>query len=411
MRAYERLMRYAKYPTGADPTSENTPSNPKIWNLAREIEEEMKSIGLSDVTLDENCYLMGELPANIDNYQGQTLGLIAHMDVSYEAPSEDVKPQVIHYEGGDIIQNVTKNLRIDKGTFPFIENYIGMDIVTSDGTTLLGADNKAGVAEIMTMAEHLINHPEIKHGRIRICFTVDEEIGRSGEKFNLDKFQSDFAYTVDGEAFGECQSETFNAFEATVKVKGISVHPGSAKNRMKNAVKIAEEFDGMLPPCETPEHTEGYEGFYHLMEFHGDIENAKMEYIIRDHDFDKAKSRADHMVEIADFLNNRYGDNTCQVIVEESYRNMKEVVAGHPKLVGIPVAVMKEMGVVPNLEPIRGGTDGAFLSGKGLPCPNLGVGAHNFHGRKEFAVVQEMDRVVELLVGIAKKVGEEKGII
>ncbi len=411
MKAYERLIEYTAYPTGSDPESETIPSCPAEWDLARALEKEMQELGFENVDLDEHCYLMGELPANIDGYQGPVLGLIAHMDVSCEAPFENVKPQIIHYDGGDLIQNAEKDLRVKASEYPFLENYIGCDIITSDGTTLLGADNKAGIAEILTLAETLQNDPDIKHGTIKVCFTPDEEIGKSSDYFDVEKFGADGAYTVDGDAFGECQSETFNAIEVVVKVTGLNIHPGSAKNKMINAVRIAAEFERMIPDAETPEHTERYEGFYHLRSISGDVESARMEYIIRDHDLAIARRRGETLNKIAAFLNDKYGEGTVIVELEESYRNMYEILKDHMELVNIPMDVIREMGTEPDTTPIRGGTDGAFLSFRGLPCPNIGPGGHNFHSRKEFAVIQSMDRAVEMLVKIVQRFAKaEKNI-
>ncbi|TDP59132.1 peptidase T [Aminicella lysinilytica] len=403
MRAYERLIRYTAYPTGSDPKCETTPSCHAQWDFARDLETEMRDLGFTDIDLDEHCYLMGEIPANISDYKGPIMGLIAHIDVSCEAPFNDVKPHIVHYEGGDLIQNEEKDLRVSVADFPFLENYIGCDIITSDGTTLLGADNKAGIAEILTLAERLQKDDSIKHGTIRVCFTPDEEIGMSSEFFDVKKFGADAAYTVDGDAFGECQSETFNAIEVNVVITGLNIHPGSAKNKMINASRIAAEFERMIPDAETPEHTEMYEGFYHLCSMSGDVEKAQMEYIIRDHDLAVARKRGETLQKIADFLNYKYGEGTVVVELEESYRNMHEILKDHPKLVDIPLDVIREMGTEPDTSPIRGGTDGAFLSFKGLPCPNIGPGGHNFHSRKEFAVVQSMDKAVEMLVKITER--------
>lgn len=406
MRAYERMLEYVKYPTASDPESTVVPSTQTQWDLARALVKEMKEMGISNVSLDEHCYVMGEIPSNIEGYNGPSVGFVAHMDVSCEAPAENIKAQVIEYNGGDIIQNEELDLRIDVNTFPFIEKYKGCHIVTSDGTTLLGADNKAGIAEILTMAETLLNNPEIKHGNIKIAFTPDEEIGCGTEFFDVERFGADFAYTVDGDAFGECQSETFNAFTVNVYVTGFNIHPGSAKNRMKNAIRIAAEYEVMIPDAETPEHTEGYEGFYHLCEMKGDVESAQMEYIIRDHDINEAQRRCEFMKKAADYLNSKYGEGTVRVEITPSYRNMREVIEEKPQVVELVLAVYEEMGVSPDTAPIRGGTDGANLSFMGVPCPNLGTGGHNYHGRKEFAVVEEMDKVVDLLIRIAEKTAE-----
>lgn len=407
MRAYERLLKYVSYSTGSNPEATEVPSNPDEFIFARDLAAEMETLGFVDVHVDEHCYIRGTIPANIENYDGPVLGLIAHIDVSSAAAYTDIKPQVIHYTGGDLVQDAEKGYMVSRDDYPFLARYEGMDIVTSDGTTLLGADDKAGVSEIMTLAEQLQGDPAIKHGTIEVCFTPDEEIGRGSDFFDIDGFNADVAYTVDGEAFGEVQGETFNALSATVRINGFSIHPGSAKNMMKNACRIACEFDGLIPDSETPEHTEGYEGFYHLIEMKGDVERMDLDYIIRDHDFALAQSRAEHMHRIAEFLNSKYGDGTVEVDIEESYRNMIEIINEHPRLLELPIEILKEMDVEADTSPIRGGTDGATLSFKGLPCPNIGVGGHNFHGRKEFAVVQSMDSVVELLIRLVQAIAKE----
>lgn len=407
MKAYERLLQYVKYETASDPKADVIPSNPKEWDFARALAEEMKSLGLVDIDVDEHCYVYGRIPANIPDYAGPVLGLIAHMDVSDAAPAENIKAQIIHYEGGDLVQNAETGDVISAADYPFLENYIGCDIITSDGSTLLGADNKAGIAEILTLAEILKEDPSIRHGDIAVGFTPDEEIGESSTFFDIEKFGADIAYTVDGDAFGECNYESFNAFSAEVRIKGFNIHPGSAKGKMINAARIAAEFERMLPDSETPEHTEGYEGFYHLCSITGDVESAELEYIVRDHDRTIAQKRCEHLQQTAAYLNAQYGPDTVTVTISESYRNMREVMDQHPDLVRIPCEIMQEMGVTPDTSPIRGGTDGAFLSFRGLPCPNLGVGGHNFHGRKEFAVLQDMDRTVELLRRLAERIAAE----
>lgn len=402
MKPVERLIKYVEYPTGSDPENADCPSNPKEWDFAKALAAEMEQLGFEDIELDDKCYLTGTIPANSGGgSQGgedmagvPVIGLIAHIDVSCEAPFENIKPQIIHYEGGDLIQDEAKDLRVPLEDYPFLENYKGCDIITSDGTTLLGGDNKAGIAEIMTIAER---QKEFRHGKIRVCFTPDEEIGRSSDFFDVEKFGADFAYTVDGDAFGEVQSETFNAASATVHVKGFGIHPGSAKGMMKNANRMACEFDSMLPEDERPETTEGYEGFYHLVTMSGMVESATMNYILRDHDHGKLEKRAEFIQKMCDKMNAKYGEGAFSVEIEYAYRNMKEILDQYPDLVRIPLDVLREMGVEPDTAPIRGGTDGAFLSFKGLPCPNLGPGGHNFHSKQEFAVVQSMDNAVEML--------------
>ena len=407
MRAYERLLKYVAYPTGSDPAATETPSNPEEWNLARGLASEMGELGMTDVLVDDHCYVFGTIPGTIDRYAGPTLALISHIDVSSAAPYTDIKPQIIHYEGGDLVQDATTGARVPLADYPFLANYVGCDIMTSDGSTLLGADDKAGVAEIMTLAERLAADPSIKHGPIRVCFTPDEEIGLSSEFLDIDTLAADVAYTVDGDAFGEVSYETFNAMTAIVTINGFNIHPGSAKNMMKNACRIACEFDGMVPDSETPEHTEGYEGFYHLCEMAGDVEHMRLEYILRDHDLDIVRGRGAWMRRIADFLNAKYGAGTVEVELTEEYKNMREVLERHPRLVEIPTEILRDMGVEADKSPIRGGTDGATLSFRGLPCPNLGTGGHNFHGRKEFVCIQSMDKTVELLTRLVQAIAKE----
>ncbi|MCH3955525.1 MAG: peptidase T [Eubacterium sp.] len=405
MKAYERLMEYVKYPTGSTEENDACPSNPKEFDFANALADEMKTLGVEDVDVDEHCYVMGTIPANIENYDGPVLGLIAHIDTSPDAPNENVKPVMHHYEGGNLIINEKEGIKVDAET---LKNFIGCDIITSDGTTLLGGDNKAGVAEIMTLAEILHNDSSIKHGTIRIGFTPDEEIGRSSDLFDLDKFGADCAYTIDGDLFGECQSETFSAMGSKVTVNGVGVHPGFAKNAMINALHVAEEFDDMLPRDERPEYTAGREGFYHLVTMSGGVEKAVMNFILRDFDWDLVEKRADMMNKTAEFLNHKYGEGTVVVENTEQYHNMGEIIEQHPKLTEIPLSVIREMGYEPDTAPIRGGTDGAFLSFRGLPCPNLGPGGSNFHGRSEFAVVQDMEKATEMITKVVQKIAEVK---
>ena len=407
MRAYERLLKYVAYPTGSDPAAEKTPSNPTEWDLARDLATEMGELGMTDIVVDDACYVYGTIPGTIAGYAGPTLALISHIDVSSAAPYTDIKPQIIHYEGGDLVQNEATGATVRLADYPFLANYIGCDIMTSDGSTLLGADDKAGVAEIMTLAEQLRDDPSINHGPIRVCFTPDEEIGLSSEFLDIDRLAADVAYTVDGDAFGEVSYETFNAMTAIVTINGYNIHPGSAKNMMKNACRIACEFDGMIPDSETPEHTEGYEGFYHLCEMAGDVEHMRLEYILRDHDLATVRGRGTWMQRVADFLNAKYGEGTVEVELTEEYKNMREVLKDHMRLVDIPTEILRDMGVEADKSPIRGGTDGATLSFRGLPCPNLGTGGHNFHGRREFVCVQAMDQTAELLLRLVQAIARE----
>ena len=404
MKAVERLLKYVGYPTGSDPDATETPSNPAEWDLARDLASEMQGLGMTDVTVDGHCYVMGTIPATIENYNGPTLALIAHIDVSSEAPFTQIKPQIVHYEGGDLVQDAEKGNVVAIDDYPFLANYVGCDIVTSDGSTLLGADDKAGVAEIMTLAERLHEDPSIKHGTIRVCFTPDEEIGLSSQFLDIDALAADVAYTVDGDALGEVSYETFNALTALVHVNGFNIHPGSAKNMMKNACRIACEFDGMIPDSETPEHTEGYEGFYHLCDMSGDVEHMEMEYIIRDHDLAIARGRGETMRRIASFLNAKYGEGTVKLTLKDSYFNMREKIEPCMYIVESAEKAMRNVGITPITVPIRGGTDGARLSFMGLPCPNLCTGGANFHSRFEYIPVEDMEKITDLLVEILTNV-------
>ena len=406
MKAYERLINYTKYPTGSNPECETCPSNPAQWDFAKDLAKEMETLGFINIDLDENCYLMGEIPANNDNPDAPTLGLIAHMDVSYEAPYENIKPSVTLYKGGDLVLNEEKGLKLSPSDYPFLNDYIGNHILHTDGTTLLGADNKAGIADILTAAEMLQNDPSIKHGKIKVCFTPDEEIGRGADLFDVKKFAADFAYTVDGGAFGQCESESFNAMGAKITFTGVGIHPGSAKDKMINAQRLAMEFDSMLPEAKKPEHTEGYEGFYHLTKISGEVEKAESNYILRSFFNEEILQMKAFMEEIAEFMNKKYGRKVVSTNINWQYRNMGEVIKKHPMITDIPEKIVREMGFEPDTSPIRGGTDGARLSFEGLPCPNLGPGGFNFHSREEIAIVESMDLAVEALIKLMEEFGK-----
>ena len=405
MTVQDRLIKYAKVASASDPHSGRnyTPSADRIFDMAYLLKEEMEALGMVNIALSDNCYLFGEIPSNIPDWNGPILGFVCHMDVSSEAPFENVKPQIIHYEGGDVVLNKEENITMSPEEYPFLNNYIGCDLVTSDGTTLLGADNKAAIAEVMTMAENLKSDPSIKHGTIKFGFTPDEEIGMGGIFFDVKKFGADFAYTIDAEAFGGFQTETFCAFNCDVYIKGIGIHPGLAKNKMKNAIHVAEEFDALLPAAERPEHTELYEGFYQLHTFNGSVEKADLHYYLRDHDHDKVLHRCEVFKKAAEFLNVKYGEGTVEVVLNEIYRNMNDILKKTPMVSELPKQIMREMGVEPKITPLRGGTDGAVLTLNGLPCPNLAPGGHNFHSRKEFAVIQSMEKVVHLCTELVKR--------
>lgn len=407
MRAYKRLIKYAEYAAASDSTSETCPSTPEQLEFGRALVKEMLELGIKDAHMDEHGYVYGTIEANIENWDGPVIGFIAHMDVVRDVPFENIKPRVVeNYDGGDIVLNPEQGLILSPDQYPSLKNYVGHDLVVTDGTTLLGADNRAGIAEIMTMAEILLSNPEIKHGTIKIGFTPDEEIGRGADRFDVAGFGADFAYTVDGGAFGEVEYENFNAATAKVTIKGKNIHPGTAKNQMKNASLIAMEFNSLLPAVERPEHTEGYEGFYHLIDLKGIVEEASLTYIIRDHDRDKFEAKKAQMERIADWLNEKYGESTVTIEITDSYYNMVEEIKPHWHLIETAFEAVKEVGGQPYSIPIRGGTDGARLSFMGLPCPNLGTGSHNHHSKFEYACVQAMDDCTAVLVKIAEKYGK-----
>lgn len=407
MRAYERLLKYSKFPTASDSSSDTCPSTPEQLVFGRTLVEEMKNMGIKDATIDENGYVFGTIEANIEDWQGSVVGFIAHMDVVRDVPYENIKAKIISdYDGGEIILNPEQNIVLSPKEYDSLLLYVGQDLVVTDGTTLLGADNKAGIAEVLTMAEELLNNPEIKHGEIKIGFTPDEEIGRGADHFDVARFGADFAYTVDGGAFGEVEYETFNAATAKITVYGQNIHPGAAKDKMKNAQLVAMEFDRMLPADEKPQYTEGYEGFYHLIRMSGEVEKATLTYIIRDHDERRFEEKKERVQKIASLLNQSYGSGTVEVQVVDSYGNMAEQIKPHWHLIETANAAVREVGGTPVSLPVRGGTDGARLSFMGLPCPNLGTGSHNHHGKTEFACVQAMDKCVAMLVKIAEMYGQ-----
>ena len=404
MRAYERLMKYTQYPTASDEASPVCPSTPEQTDFARALVEEMKELGIADAAMDENSYVYGTIPANIPGWKGRVIGFIAHMDVVRVVPWTDIRPRIVHdYDGGDILLNAEKNIVMSPSDYPELKHYAGQDLMVTDGTTLLGADDKAGIADILTMAEYLRDHPEVKHGTIKIGFTPDEEIGRGADLFNVPFFGADYAYTVDGGAFGEVEYETFNAASAGIVVTGKSIHPGAAKNKMVNAARIAIELDRMLPQQMRPEHTEGREGFFHLTDIQGSEEQTRMHYILRDHDSDKLEEKKRIITAAVAYLNAKYGEGTVQLTLRDSYRNMVEQIRPHWHLIEIAHEEVKALGGSPISVPVRGGTDGSRLSFMGLPCPNLGTGGHNCHGRFEYAVLQEMDLTVQLLTRIAER--------
>lgn len=398
----ERFLSYVKYDTKSDDESKTVPTTEGQMVLAREIAKELESIGLKDVSLDENGYIMATLPANTDK-EIPTIGFIAHMDTAPDMPGKNVKPQIVeNYDGGDIVLNKEKNIILSPKEHESLKNYVGHTLITTDGTTLLGADDKAGIAEIITAVEYLINHPEIKHGEIRVGFTPDEEVGRGADHFNVEKFNADFAYTVDGGAVGELEYESFNAAGGKVTIKGINIHPGSAKGKMVNSMLIANEFISMLPERETPANTEGYEGFYHLISMKGEVEETTLAYIIRDFDRANFENRKTTFIEIGNKLNAKYGEGTVVVEVKDQYYNMREKIEEVIHIVDTASEAMKSVGVTPNVIPIRGGTDGSRLSYMGLPTPNLFTGGHNFHGRYEYIPTSSMEKAVEVILKIVE---------
>ncbi|MDC6362712.1 MULTISPECIES: peptidase T [Flavobacteriaceae] len=396
-----RFLDYVTTDTQSDPYSKTTPSTEKQWDLAKKLVMELHQIGLQEVSIDENAYIMATLPSNLDK-KVPTIGFISHMDTSPDFSGRNVKPQIIKdYDGKDIVLNKAKNIVLSPSYFEDLLQYQGQTLITTDGNTLLGADDKAGIAEIITAMEYLAQHPEIKHGKIRIAFTPDEEIGRGAHKFDVKKFGADWAYTMDGSQVGELEYENFNAASAKIMVKGKSVHPGYAKNKMVNAISIANEFLSLLPQREVPEHTTGMEGFFHVHKLKGEIENAQIDLIIRDHDAEHFQARKDLLVNITEKLNKKHGD--CITIeIEDQYRNMREKVEPVFHIVEIAQEAMESLGIEPIIKPIRGGTDGSQLSFMGLPCPNIFAGGHNFHGKYEYVPLESMEKAVQVIVKICE---------
>lgn len=401
----DNFLRYVKVDTCSDEESPSMPSTMKQHNLAAMLVEELTAMGAGEITYDkEHCYVYASIPASEGCEKAPVLGFIAHMDTSPAVSGTDVKPRLVEqYDGGDIVLNEKENIVLKVEDFPEIGKYVGQDLIVTDGTTLLGADDKGGIAEIMAMAEYFLTHPEEKHGKIRIGFTPDEEVGRGADYFEVKLFGADFAYTVDGGALGELEYENFNAAGAKLHVYGRNVHPGSAKGKMKNAILIAQEFQSLLPIFQNPMYTEKYEGFFHLDSISGTVEEVRADYIIRDHDKQLFEQKKEMFLNVAAFLNQKYGEGTVVVDMKDSYYNMKEVIAPHMHLIDNAAEAMKELGIEPKVTPIRGGTDGARLSFMGLPCPNLCAGGENFHGKYEYACVQSMEKITELLIKIAQK--------
>ncbi len=401
MELKERFLKYVAVDTQSDENSESFPSSAKEWDLLNMLVEEMKALGLTEVSIDKYGYAMGTIPASEGCESAPVIGFLAHVDTSPDMSGANVRPRIIeNYDGGDIVLNNTYTMRVAE--FPELANFVGHTLVHTDGTTLLGADDKAGVAEIMTAAEYLLAHPEIKHGKIRIGFTPDEEIGRGVDFFDVKAFGADFAYTMDGGYEGELEYENFNAASAKIAIAGRNVHPGYAKGKMINAIQVACELNSLVPAVERPEHTEGYEGFYHCVGISGTVEEASISYIIRDHDAEEFEKRKVWMWSVVDLLKKKYGDSVLTLTLKDQYYNMKKMVEPHPQVIELAKQAMTEAGVTPIVRPIRGGTDGARLSFMGLPCPNIFAGGMNFHGRFEYCSLDSMQRAMQVIVNLAQ---------
>lgn len=403
MNVTERFLKYVSFHTTSDQASTTTPSTENQKVLAAELVKEMKEMGIADAEMDQYGYVYGTIEATKGCEDKPYIGLISHMDTSDAISGKDVKARIVKtYDGKDIVLNEEKNIVMRTKEFSHMADYVGQDLIVTDGTTLLGADDKAGIAEILTLAEQLMNNKDIPHGRIRIGFTPDEEIGAGADHFDVERFNADFAYTVDGGRLGELEYENFNAAGAKVIVHGVNIHPGEAKNKMRNAILMGIEFNSMLPANEIPSCTEGYEGFQHISSISGNEEETVLEYIIRDHDKEKFNEKKATFEKVTAYLNDKYGEGTFELSLKDNYFNMKEKIVNHMEIVDRAEAAMKKVGVEPIIVPIRGGTDGARLSFMGLPCPNLSTGGHNFHGRYEYIPVQSMEKMVQILQEIIK---------
>lgn len=407
MNVTDRFLRYVKFDTQSDELTNLTPSTPGQYKFAQALEKELQELGLQEITLDENGYLMATLPANTDRADVPVIGFIAHLDTSPDMSGHNVKPRIVNdYDGKDIVLNAEQGIVLSPREFPELLHYEGQNLIVTDGTTLLGADDKAGIAEIVSAVVYLQNHPEIKHGKIRIAFNPDEEIGQGAHKFDVERFGAKWAYTMDGGEVGELEYENFNAAVARVTFKGRNVHPGYAKHKMINSIRIANQFILMLPRWETPEHTEGYEGFYHLVQIEGSVESTTLTYIIRDHDRDRFERRKKELEHLVRKTNNEFPD-CCSIDIKDQYYNMREKVEPVQYIVDIAEEAMRLAGVTPKVQPIRGGTDGAQLSFKGLPCPNIFAGGLNFHGRYEFVPIPSMLKARDVIVEIARLVNDK----
>ena len=403
----KRFISYVTIDTESDPDSKTTPSTSKQWDLAHVLTKELISIGMKDVTIDNNAYIMATLPSNVD-HEIPTIGFVSHFDTSPDFTGANVKPRVVeNYDGKDIALNAEQNIILSPDYFEDLLLYKGQTLIVTDGTTLLGADDKAGITEIISAMEYLIQNPEVKHGKIRIGFTPDEEIGRGAHKFDVEKFGADYAYTMDGSQIGELEYENFNAASVKVTVKGKIVHPGYAKGKMINSMYIATEFINSLPRMETPEHTENYQGFFHLHDMKGTVDETVLKYIIRDHDKNHFEARKEMMQKVAQDMNQEYGREVVSVEIDDQYFNMKEKIEPVMHIVDIAENAMQELGINPIIKPIRGGTDGSQLSYMGLPCPNIFAGGHNFHGRYEYVPVESMIKATEVICKIAEITAEK----
>ena len=401
MELKERFLKYVAINTRSDENSETFPSTAVQWDLLNALVEEMKLLGLEDVTIDKYGYAMGTIPATPGKENAPVIGFLAHVDTAPDMSGENVRPRIIEcYDGRDIVLNNALTMRV--ADFPELSRFVGHTLIHTDGTTLLGADDKAGVAEIMTAAEYLMSHPEVEHGKIRIGFTPDEEIGRGVDFFDVKAFGADFAYTMDGGYEGELEYENFNAASAKIAIQGRNVHPGYAKNKMINAIEVACELNSLVPAVERPQFTEGYEGFYHCVGFNGTVENATISYIIRDHDAELFEQKKRWMYDIVGMLNNKYGQGVLTLTLKDQYYNMRKMVEPHPQVIDNALAAMREADVEPIVRPIRGGTDGARLSFMGLPCPNIFAGGMNFHGKFEYCSLNSMEKAVKVIINLAK---------
>ncbi len=405
MNVVDRFLSFVKFDTQSDDETNMTPSTPGQMEFAKYLKGELEKMNLEEITLDENGYLMATLPSNVEK-DVPVVGFIAHLDTAPDMSGKHVNPRIVsNYDGGDITLNESQNIILSPSEFPEMLNYLGQDLIVTDGTTLLGADDKAGIAEIISAVAYLQAHPEIKHGKIRIAFNPDEEIGKGAHKFDVERFGCEFAYTMDGGAVGELEYENFNAAGAKITIKGRNVHPGTAKHKMVNSIRVANQFISMLPRWETPEHTEGYEGFYHLVAINGSVEETTLYYIIRDHDrarFESRKREIEHLVA----KTNEEFPGSCTAEITDQYYNMREKIAPVMHIISLAEEAMREAGIEPHVQPIRGGTDGAQLSFKGLPCPNIFAGGENFHGRYEYVPIPSMEKACQVIINIARKLAE-----